>query len=1553
MENTNPTVETVDVQIMNIAPIALSQNVTSATVSGWYGVNQQFYFDMPQRQWPNKEVHITVEVFNGTVIVFYNPRTGAGLHTEFGCTNAFGEDKAGQRVIGSGLSTPAIWERILPSCDVSSGRWYIGVQPTTYGVSTFRVNWWIADKPGVPIPVALGLGVNNRQTLRGARNLVVTIPTGTARATTYLRILWNQFTGIAVPLSSVAYGSIYRDGRCEAFDTFFCSNDFGVQTCSAIVPACHLRENTAYNVVFSTGIYSPTYNVTAELLTLTPDVLSLPPALSSTNQAQELFPQTINAHALRLFRFDVPTTNLLPGEKISVYLEKIFCGEVYLSGNLGDPAGPYCTQEPPCHESGCEVASLSQCDLFVSDRLRTDFWLLARGGQQTQNSPMQFTLGVQRTGGKTMKTFRYLEKHTVWSVATAEEETIECPATKPPTLTEMCCSSSELESETTYSFAAEPVVFSFPIEGAQLLGTGHRLELQLDDVFVAKARLRIHNVVPEFCSSAPHFTVNSGLYGECIASDDTDRRCVISLNKQFCSLADSQQLFFTIDDVEFSASVPNTDPTPFVVATVKHSVRPQEIIEVVRSKEPQWLRFQLGKGEVTYFKVFHHDPNDPGTAFDLNDYHFTAHVTDVYGGTVKLWEDWSCGTEHVCGDTECHVAEGDSSPCANKQVACGCKFDQNLCDDDTNVNNEGFFRLQVVDLIEPNDLVEGRIRFYSHVNIVTLSATDKAFDKPNCTAVQCGSTRYYDPLAVHTLGPEELYRFRLTSLSGAVEMHVNVGQIPVVGTNPENGACTRLESCVARGAGNECDLIFRLPGLDGQEKPYLAVAPWSGEPCSDGSHKRFTLVPSIFTPEIFPLKNGEAHDSYFYTVTNPTVDCVERVHSEFYKFFVPGTASQYLVVELETLPGTGQKQVWVNEGHVTYRGGDGCVTDERTGKCRFVLACEYQTSTYYLQVGHFGPTKAFGGDDSWHKITVSALRANVVPPIDASTAVSFSADFNELVVVRSSALGTIDGHPFSPLQFFWSTGALVDAWTTRATIGDDRCSFDAVYGLRQGVFTIDSCRLHQRSSSGFDLLNLHFIRQPNESCVSSQVTVRKNYVTSTVPITTNLNTATVLTGRKGEVKLLRYTGIGLGDAQVLYVRLFNVQDGDISHSVFKGNYIRGKTPCDADCEGVSPYHTLVSWFDLCWHCGNTVYDTVFVKVNIDDVKPHVSQVRFQSEVVITTWEPLTSLWRNVNYLDRSRRLSFFSAELPTDISHRLELDVINGTGVEVSIYPADCDRRTEPVQMWCFPGARCELPFPHKHNFGSFWRRTKLDSTFTDTSLRIVVSGLNTSFRIRQLTGRDQACSKLTVFTAPFCSIHAIPDNIGTEEAHTNYAWGDNSTFPQKDARAIDLYDQLIERFACPPDSLCGCRVLSPECEDHLAEFACFHTFGFCHDVSGFEQQVPFAMCNRVQSSCGKSFEDAGLPYFSCKHNFYQNGTRWVNENDVPVFPVDDDLPPEDDDISGGWIALIVLCSLLLLLILLAIAFVLFKRNKRGAVGFGSGNKDFGYEKLGKDDNLW
>jgi len=284
-------------------------------------------------------------------------------------------------------------------------------------------------------------------------------------------------------------------------------------------------------------------------------------------------------------------------------------------------------------------------------------------------------------------------------------------------------------------------------------------------------------------------------------------------------------------------------------------------------------------------------------------------------------------------------------------------------------------------------------------------------------------------------------------------------------------------------------------------------------------------------------------------------------------------------------------------------------------------------------------------------------------------------------------------------------------------------------------------------------------------------------------------------------------------------------------------------------------------------------------------------------------------------------MAFYTAEVTREEAVRIDLEVFSGPGVEVNMYFTNCSirNRTTPVAMWCFPGHRCTLPLHRLSNFGGFYRTSDVSSPFTDTTIRIVVTGFQSEYQIQYTRGED-TCSEVNEENAPFCHDASLDQSLMS---------GSDITFPNKDLRAKSMYGNLTIAFSCPLEDGCGCAPLTEECLLYLREFACETTFGPCSDV-GFKKPPSYESCRTVEHHCLKTFKVAGLAEYACEHNFYVDGYGWEDEDGEPIFPINDDIEGDDDlALAPGWIVLIVLLALLLLLLLAALAYVLMKRGDR------------------------
>jgi len=226
------------------------------------------------------------------------------------------------------------------------------------------------------------------------------------------------------------------------------------------------------------------------------------------------------------------------------------------------------------------------------------------------------------------------------------------------------------------------------------------------------------------------------------------------------------------------------------------------------------------------------------------------------------------------------------------------------------------------------------------------------------------------------------------------------------------------------------------------------------------------------------------------------------------------------------------------------------------------------------------------------------------------------------------------------------------------------------------------------------------------------------------------------------------------------------------------------------------------------------------------------------------------------------------------------VQVTSGASVLVQFY-GDCST-SGVIQYWCYQGSVCQLPLPTIFNYAS-------SGPLSSGRLRIVVSGKQAQFKIRQLTPAGtlaNVCGTLTSAPGPFfCSNLALRTD--------GFVWSADvtSTLPNKDLWAADKYNTLVTGFSCSTPDPCSCTVLTQECKDNLKTFACLQSLETCSD-QGFALSLPESASVAVEQTCNKSFVAAGFPEFAPLHSYYLgNPQKWVNALGAPVAPPYDDVP--------------------------------------------------------------
>lgn len=436
-------------------------------------------------------------------------------------------------------------------------------------------------------------------------------------------------------------------------------------------------------------------------------------------------------------------------------------------------------------------------------------------------------------------------------------------------------------------------------------------------------------------------------------------------------------------------------------------------------------------------------------------------------------------------------------------------------------------------------------------------------------------------------------------------------------------------------------------------------------------------------------------------------------------------------------------------------------------------------------------------------------------------------------------------------------------------------------------YIINACNIRKPSDTFF----VNFVAVNQATCTLAPFSVTSSFIYGDNKVVATESTGTLVNQKvvPGTTTRLRFNIGTLATTDIVYVKLQNVRNGELTHTVWKSNHIApdATTPATLPCPGCqdAAQYPYASWHDECWHCG--LYDRVYVDVDATKLGASDAFVTFDAVVVKTPWVQLTDTPLSVNLDDNvgstgiEGTLAFFQANMNQDQGHRIEINVTSGQPVKVEFYGAPCDHRVV-ITHFCYLGMPCILPLPYDGNFGSF-NPLNVRHSLAPSVTKIVIAGQRSTFTIRELDG-IKACAQVTPDNAPFCSGHTLRD----------LAWGDGSTFPQKDARALDRYNELVIDFSCAGE--CRCVDLSDQCKDLLRQYACDESLATCSD-QGFGLRPRARLCGSIETACQKSFMTAGHPDLACFHSFWlANAAKWVNASGTPIRPPNPDL---DQTING------------------------------------------------------
>jgi len=253
---------------------------------------------------------------------------------------------------------------------------------------------------------------------------------------------------------------------------------------------------------------------------------------------------------------------------------------------------------------------------------------------------------------------------------------------------------------------------------------------------------------------------------------------------------------------------------------------------------------------------------------------------------------------------------------------------------------------------------------------------------------------------------------------------------------------------------------------------------------------------------------------------------------------------------------------------------------------------------------------------------------------------------------------------------------------------------------------------------------------------------------------------------------------------------------------------------------------------------------------------------------------------------------FYTFTTDTSNSFVIDIEVLQGPAVFFSIYGGNCTEgeNTYITGLVCLFGP-CDIPID--------WSTTGFQN---NTKYYVVVDGSAPSkYSISLLAGEDQTCVPAT--NTSLCTM--VDWNVW------NYGTGEQG-FEQQNAASIVFYNDLLNRF-CPP---CECVELSSACNDSLIEFTCTQTYRAC-DTTGLQASICEDSCADVEENCGYTFQEVGLPQYSCNHNFYYS-------NDDEICDI-----YGNNDTSGDkllWLIVLIVVALILIVLIAVGAFIFYKK---------------------------
>lgn len=630
---------------------------------------------------------------------------------------------------------------------------------------------------------------------------------------------------------------------------------------------------------------------------------------------------------------------------------------------------------------------------------------------------------------------------------------------------------------------------------------------------------------------------------------------------------------------------------------------------------------------------------------------------------------------------------------------------------------------------------------------------------------------------------------------------------------------------------------------------------------------------------------------------------------EYFSFTLPtdgfDSASQYLVVSAYT-DASDSLQVLYNTNEIP---SSGCAlhTCNSNGGCSFLVSpCDYPSA------GGTGYILVEAGAAVEYTVEYFIYDANPIT-IYTNASVETSLTLSNMVMhgidlvtykltISDSMIAQYNANNFGTLNVMFygvSDGSSIDAWINYGSIGDYQglSSCNLVHSAipapdDDDTLTVDGCSLIPG-----DYYISAALSPGNQANLCNPVSVGvKAFFTSSdeTAVTLKANTAYTQVITAPSEDLYSYSD---GGADVVGISVnTNSAAVGVAGYVWYPAYQTGATP-ESNC-----FDQLNGGMNYFWGCSKLERDSFGVVVQSNFISTSrllLPNTTYSIEVSTMSFHNLTdNAVEDMKFSSSSaKETHFYSFSNSGGQSVQIDLDVDQGPSVLLKVWNSSCNAlggNNLITSYTCYSG-HCEMPF-------SWGNGAVFNSSYT---IYITVEGYGPStYDLEVYYGESETCYYPE--STDLCDISwSVWDYHGGEQAELNQA-----------VAAQRLYNVLLDAF-CPP---CGCTEVSNACNNSLIEMACTQTYRACSD-SGLQTSVCEDTCEDIEENCGYTFEQVGLPFLSCGHNFYYGDFDSICEDTYGITETD------GTDVLL-WIVIVIVVLLILLLVLGAGGFFAYKKFK-------------------------